>query len=350
MKFKTEETIMNAKLPSEIFTMDSEQIEQEYEQYIECYKPTAYNNIRNFVVSQKVTLLYRKALSQLGTMSSNDLHEYSIAITDEAGNTYLYECDYLYDVKVGKMYVTEQNVIFLIDGKYNKYYQNYIAKANNIPKLNKSVWNRTAYSFPNILKYFKTIEGNYVIILSKPCKIYPLREVLNYFGGKLKHEHVAAIVNRLYYFVCYMDIIGMQHNGITVDNLFFAPGKTVEKGQAFMVDDMRIVGVYGGWFFTTNSDEQVMGMPRQVYEALPERLKKQNCSSFEVDELAIKRVARELLGDVSGEELGDTPEPIKLWVNNNTIKRNAYDEYCAWEEVVIQSYGERRFVDMDISI
>lgn len=350
MKLKTEEVIMKATHPSEIFTMNLDEIKQEYQQYVEQFKPEAYSTIRNFVVTQKVTLLYRKALSQLRVMSNNSLNEFNIDITDENGNTTSYEFHYSSDIKLGKMYVTEQNIIYLIDEKYNKYYENYIAKASNIPKLNKRVWTRTEYSFPKISNNFKTIDGKYAIILSKPCKIYSLREILDYFGGALKHEHVAAIINRLYYFVCYMDIIGMQHNGITIDNLFFAPGKVVEKGEEFTVDDMRIVGVYGGWFFSTKSDEELMGMPKEVYELLPERLKRQKNSSFEVDELAIKRVAKELLGDASGKNLGDTPEPIKDWVNNHNVERNAYEEYCAWEEVVIQSYGERRFVDMDISI
>jgi len=350
MQLKPEKEIMAATIPSEVFTMDADMIEKEYEAYTERFKPMAYNNIRNFVITQKLTLLYRKALSYLNAKEYVDCGDYVISITDEKSNVYSYEYHYMYDIKLGKMYVTEEKIIFLIDGKYKKYYENYIEKATKIPKLNKSVWSRTEYSFPKVSMYFKTDQGNYAIIVTKPCKIYPLREILNYFGGKLEHEHVAAIVNRLYYFECYMDIIGMQHNGITVDNLFFAPGKIVEEGQSFTIEDMRIVGVFGGWFFTTKSDEQIDGMPKEVYDTLPDRIKKRKYSSFEVDELAIKRVARELLGDVNGKNLGDIPNPIKTWVNDGITKRTAYDEYCGWEEVVIKSYGKKRFVDMDISI
>ena len=350
MKLKTEEAIMSATVPSELFTMDKDVIEDEYDEYVEAFKPTAYNTIRNFVVTQKITLLYRKALSQLNGMTKNSVGDYILVLKDENGCELSYEYQYLYDIKLGKMYVTEKDIIFLVDSKHKKYYENYIAKAGNIPKLNKNVWSRTQYSFPNITKHFKTMSGEYAIVVTKPCTIYPLREILNYFGGKLNHEHVAAIINRLYYFVCYMDIIGMNHNGLTIDNLFFAPGKVVKEGEPFTVEDMRIVGVFGGWFFSTKCDERLMGMPKDVYEVLPERLKKQSYSSFEVDELAVKRIARELLGDVSGNELGDTPVPFKAWVNNNVIHHNAYEEYSAWEEVVISSYGKRRFVDMDISI
>ena len=349
MNVKSEEQILNASLPSDIFVMDEDTIERQYEEYMERFKPTDYNTIRNFVITQKITLLYRKALKQLGS-KEYDMGQYNLVITDEDNNTLSFEADYVYDIKLGKMYVTEENIIFLVNKKHKKYYENYIAKTTKIPKLNKDIWSRTQYSFPNVTKHFKTIEGDYAIIVTKPCKIYPLREILNYFGGKLHHEHVAAIVNRLYYFECYMDIIGMQHNGITVDNLFFAPGRVVEEGESFTVDDMRIVGVFGGWFFTTSVDEKKTGMPKEVYESLPEKLRTQKYSSFEVDEHAIKRVARELLGDASGENLGDTPEPIKKWLNDPNIKRNAFNEYVFWEDVMHESYGKRRFVDMNISI
>ena len=91
-------------------------------------------------------------------------------------------------------------------------------------------------------------------------------------------------------------------------------------------------------------------MPKDVYDSLPTRLKKQQYSSFEVDALAIKNVARQLLGDATGEDLGETPEPMKNWLNELTPKRNPYDEYVAWEKAMFQSYGKRTFVDMDVSI
>lgn len=349
MKLKTAEAIMQASHPSELFTMNVDTLEREYQQYVEYFKPKDYNTIRNFVVTQKVTLLYRNALSILDNTKVNH-DDYSITIIPKGGEAETYEYHYSYDIKLGNMYVNENEIIFVIRQQYKKYYENYIDKAINIPKLNKDVWSRTQYSFPKITNHFQAEDGSYVIIVTKPCKIYPLREVLNYFGGKLHHEHVAAILNRLYYFVCYMDIIGLQHNGITIDNLFFAPGRKVKEGESFTVEDMRIVGVFGGWFFTTKIEDELMGMPREVYDSLPARIKAQKYSSFEVDELAIKQVGRELLGDSSGENLTDIPEPIVKWLNNKSIHKNAYEEYCAWEDTVIQAYGKKRFVDMDISI
>ena len=129
-------------------------------------------------------------------------------------------------------------------------------KVRALPKLDSNIWKITQHMVPHLSKNFIDSNGNLIIMIDKPYKfMYPLREILNYFNQSLKAEYVASILTRLYYFECYMDLIGMTHNGITIDNLFFAPGKFVEEDQDYTIDDLRIVGVFGGWFFSTWSDE-----------------------------------------------------------------------------------------------
>lgn len=347
MKLMNAEDIMKASSPHELFSMKEETLEQEYQEYVDRFKPSAYNTVRNFVVTQRVTILYRKAHSILKARGGLGTSEYELCLTDTNGNVTNYDIHYSYYVKLGEMYVSEDYVIFVVYSRYEKYYQNFIAKANKIPKLQKEIWSKVQYSFPKIEKHFTTSTGHYAIVIKKPCKIYPLREVLNYFEGSLKAEYVASIVTRLCYFVCYMDILGLCHNGITVDNLFFAPGRTVEEGKPFTVDDMRIVGVFGGWFFTSKVEDNIMGLPKEIYDIVPSSIKQRGTSSFVVDMLSVKRVARELLGDVS---VNSVPEAMKDWINSQYIHSNAYEEYCKWEQVVIQSFGKHRFVSMDISI
>lgn len=351
MKRVSEETIMSASKPSDIFTMNPDIIEQEKEEYIKRFKPKSYSKVKDFMLTQKVTLLYQQALAILGDKKDRPLSDLSLSITDSStGNVHCYECHYMYDIKIGKMYVTESHVIFVISSNNKKYYENYIRKTREFPKLNKKVWEHTQYMFPNVTETFQTSEGDWAIFVEKPCKIYPLRELLSYFEGRLEPEYVASIMTRLYYFVCYMDIIGLNHNGIAIDNLFFAPGRTVEEGETFTVDDMRIVGVFGGWFFTTGTDEKLMGMPKEVYEILPSECKKSKFSSFKVDELSLKRVARELLGDVAGENLINVPKAFEDWVKDSNIHKNAYEEYCEWEKVITKSFGGHRFVEFGVSI
>ncbi len=353
MKRKSDKEIMSASRPQEIFSMNPDTLEQEKEEYLEEYKPQAYSTIKNFLVTQKVITLYREALEEISESGkeNNSFSEINLTIADKHGKTYEFSYHYVYDVKLGKMYVAENNIIFVIDAKNKQYYENYVRKVTDIPKINSKTWGIVQYMFPSISANFQAEDGNWIIITDKPkCQIYPLKEILKYFDAKLKPEYVASILTRLYYFAVYLEISRMQHNGITLDNLFFAPGKEVAEGEDFTVQDMRIVGVYGGWFFTTSSDEKVKGMPKSVFEIMPPECKKSGYSSFKVDMLSIKRLARELLGDVTGIDLGDVPEPMKEWVTSSYSHKNAYEEFCAWEKVIKQSFGKHRFVSMDISI
>ena len=161
------------------------------------------------------------------------------------------------------------------------------------------------------------------------------------------NEAKTSILTRLYYFECYMDLIGMTHNGITIDNLFFAPGKSVEEGQDYTIDDLRIVGVIGGWFFTTWSNEKLVGMPKEIYDLLPNTCKQNGYSSFEVDMLSIQKLGIDLLGDANFKNL---PLSFKSWLTKTHIEKNSYEEYQEWEDIITQSFGKHKFTEMNINI
>lgn len=351
MKRKSADEILSASKPRDIFTMNPDTIEQEKDEYIMRFKPQDYSTIENFMVTQKVILLYRQALDELDDSRVSEEIRYSFTIYSKSGKTYEVHADYAYKAKIGDMYVTEKNVVFVIPPKNKRYYENYIEKAVSYPKLNEDAWKNVEYMLPFVYKHFEDEDGNGIIVVTKPCKkMYPLREIWNYFGGRLSPEYVASIMTRLYAFVSYLGIIGINHNGITMDNLFFAPGRTIEEGKDYTVEDMRIVGVFGGWFFATRNNEMLMGVPSDVNEIMPEDCKNTRYSSFEVDELSIKRLARELLGDSSGENLEGIPEPLADWINSKDIQKNAYKEFHAWEKARDLSFSEHRFVEMDVSI
>ena len=87
---------------------------QEKDEYLEMFKPKPYSSIRNFMVSQMVTLLYQQAISELSDDKDYGLDS-TLTITDSIGNIYQYTYQYAYDIKIGMMYVTERNVVFVIN-------------------------------------------------------------------------------------------------------------------------------------------------------------------------------------------------------------------------------------------
>ena len=344
MKRKSGQEIMLATKPEDIFTMDIKIIKEEKEKYIEDFKPKQYKTIENFTITKKVLLLYNEAMAKLESNESWEDYQ-KVTIKDVSGKEYKIHYISHSNFKLGEMYVTNQYVIYIVQSKYKKYYENYIEKTKKYSKPDMHIWEIVKYMLPDVENHFETLDGNFAIFVKKPCEMYSLREILEYFDGYLHPEYVASILTRLYNFNCYTNLVEMTHNAITIDNLFFSPGRFVEEGQSYTVEDMRIVGVYGGWFFTTYFEEKLQGMPKEVYDIIPEHCKQRGYSSFEVDELAVKKLAKELLGT----KLEEAPKPFLDWVNSNEIAKNAYKEFCNWEKVIKSSFGIRRFVEMDVS-
>lgn len=345
MKRRSEQEIRAANKPRDIFSMNLETIEQEKEEYLEAFKPREYRTIENFVITRKVLLLYNEAIVELNS-NTKKIEYQTICVESKSGKKYKIRYNNSSSFRIGEMYVTEQYIIYIVEGQYEKYYKNYIEKTQHYSKPDKDIWEMVKYMLPNVERHFECTDGNFAIFVNKPCEMYSLREILEYFDGNLKAEYVASILTRLYYFSCYLGLVEITHNAITLDNIFFAPGRKVEKGESYTINDMRIVGVFGGWFFTTYFEEKIQGIPKEVNEIMPEECKKRGYSSFEVDELSIRSLAKELLGN----EIKSAPEPFVDWVMSNKIAKDAYEEFCNWEKVRKSSFKVHRFVEMDISI
>lgn len=349
MKLTTADEVIKASTPRQLFDMNLATLEAQKDEYLELFKPAPYNTVKHFMASQRVIQLYRMALELL---ESPD-HDTTLRLVSKDGHNILPFCVYnSYDSKLGTMHVSDTRIIFVVHGEYKEYYENYIQKASSFTKISKDIWDKVNYSLPKLVNHFECESSDFAIIIKKPKnRIYPLREILEYCGGSLSAEIVASILTRLHYFSCYLDIIGITHNAITIDNLFFSPGNFVEKGQKVALEDIRIVGVYGGWFFSTWADEQIKGMPKEVLDVAPKSVKEHGFSSFAVDSLAIKRVARELLGDPTGANYAsEVPEPLATWLNTSSVEKNAYEQFYTYDDVISQSFPERRFVPLDISI
>lgn len=348
MKESFSENILSAVRPSDIFTMNPSTLKTEAETYLSQLKPEAYRTIENFILAQKVKKLFAQAQEDLKLLESGERTS-TLRFYSTQGKEFTFQFATAYPSKLGTMYDTPTHVIYSVKPQYKWYFDNYVQKTEAYPKVDRKIWQFVKYMLPKVINHFEEESGNFIIIIEKPSKMYSLRELLEYFGNQMKPEYIASIISRLYYFVSYIALSDLTHNAITVDNLFFAPGRLLEEGEAYTVEDMRIVGVFGGWFFSTYSNEQIKGMPSEIISIAPELVKKTGYSSYEVDELAIKRVARELAGDSTGTDLSHIPEPMRTWITSSTVRENAYEEFHRWKEVEKETFGGYRFIPMDIS-
>ncbi len=344
-----ESRIMASTRPEQIFSMNPDTLDAEYENFCYAFKPAPYSTIQNFVVTKKVTELYREAKRLLSEGGDNVCCQGNGSLLLERTDGTMYEFQYSYsrDTKIAKMYFSEKYIVWVLPTMYRSYYENYLRKTRTPQKVSLNLWESVQYMMPKVVDNFETVDGHLVIVVVKPSNmVYPLREILDFYGGYLRPEYVSAIAHRLLHFISYLEITGINHNGITLDNLFFSPGRFVDKGEEIKVEDVRFVGVYGGWFFSTFDNEKLKGLPKEVFEVAPEQEKHCGYSSYRVDVLAIKRVALELLGN----SLDAVPDPMCQWLNDKDCKKNVYEEYQAWEAMNKESFGKNRFIEMDLPI
>lgn len=348
MNLCSAEEVIQAKFPQDIFSMDKSTIEEEKEQYLNIFKPSPYNTVKHFLAAQRVVLLYEQALSYLDSgYVSNNFREI-VDFFSVTGEHIQFHNVKINDFELGKMYITEKSIGYLIESKYKKYYDNYLKKTATYSKPDKKIWDTVSYMLPNVVKNFecKNVPG-YLIIISKSPAMYPLRDILQFYNGSMTPEHVASIVTRLMYFVCYLDLTEISHNGITLNNIFFSPGKMIEHKSLTECsdDERRVTGIYGGWFFSTWRNEKIMGMPQAVKSNCEAEVK-YGYSSFKVDVLSVKSLAKTLLGD----NLLDLAEPFKKWLNQTNVYGSAYDEFKNWDKALLETFGSHKFVPMNISI
>ena len=358
MRLRGYQEIMAANRPEEIFSMNPNTLQEEYDSYCEQYKPNqTFHEIRNFVATQQLKFLFKKAKEVFDTDKVDGEKSSSMIVLYSAkGDSIRFEYDDHINQRVCDTYINDTEILMVVDSKMeeNGFFSNYLEKVrdfiayweNQMPN-----WKDFQYSVPKVVKSFRTSDKTkYVLLIEKPCRIYPLREVLNFFDGRMEVKQAMSIVKRLYSYACWIDVAGMSHNAICIDNIYFSPGSVVLPGESYSVNDIRIVGLYGGWFFTTNKDERITSLPREVRDIVPEYVENSKYSSFEVDMLAIKKVARELLGDVTGKNLYGVDSRLCDWFNRSTCEKNAYVEYSEFERICVEIFGKPRFVDIGVSI
>ncbi len=354
--------IMSATRPEQIFSMSPSNLQTEYEELCSQFRPDVkFHEIQNFVATQQLTRLYNLAKRAIANDEGElELDEGNSTITlypkDEPPISFNY--DQFIDQGICKTAISDSQVLMMVDARLEDqkgFYSNYLEKVQALKLQLKGEmpdWRTFRHSIPKVVKSFRTQDDSMcVLILQKPYKIYPLRQVLEYFGGRVEVKHVISIVKRLYYTACFIEIAGMSHNGICIDNIYFAPGREVEDiTKECGIEDLRIVGLYGGWFFTTRTGEMVKGFPRGIRDIIPPNVMRTHISSYEVDMLSIKKVARELLGDITGQNLFGVHSKLCEWFNRTTCEGSALAEYERFEKLCEEIYGEPKFYGMNISL
>jgi hypothetical protein len=193
--------------------------------------------------------------------------------------------------------------------------------------------------FPEVVKKVETATGA-MLVLKKTAKEMLLQDVLEFYKGKMPAAHVAWVLSRLLNIACYLEIQGkVSHNAIGPDTVFISP-------------EEHTAHLFGGWWFATPLGAPMKAASQRMMLCAPPAVLQKKVGDTRTDMEMIQALGRELLGDSTGVRLAkDASVPAALvdWLQLST-HQSAVATYKDWQSrVLIEAFGPRKFVPMDLS-
>ena len=228
------EKILSITKCGDLFPYGEDNVKIRYKELAKEWHPDMNPDPRSADVFAKITELYNRALLFLadGQWEKTDY----ILISKKTGRKIALNYDTCFDFELGTCYVTKTKVVYKLKADKEKYYNNAVFRIHGLTYKDRTMEQNFAPILPELYDCFETNQDEYVIVLEKPEDVYPLKTVLDYFGGKMDDRHVAWIMSRLCNLTCYLKFNGLVHNGIHISNCFLSPKE-------------HAVYLLGGWWY-----------------------------------------------------------------------------------------------------
>lgn len=330
----TIEKILNAKYPSEIFSNDISKCKKEYLMLVKKYHPDVIGEQGNEVI-KKLNQLYTLAEQMMA--NGEWVQDKVLNIETQSNKEYIIRFYQVSNFELGKCYVTDKNVVYILNEDKEKYYNNAVKMIKNIKFPDAKMEKNIGIYLPKNILNDKLKNGKYFIATPKTADVYPLKNLLNAFNGIIEPKHSAWIITRLSNIACYLKYSNIVHNGIALENCYASP-------------EYHSIMLYGGWWYSTYFDEKLLGTTKEIYDIMPIKAKNNKKADFITDLESIKLIGSKVLGCKTTREIKEStyiPEPIKNFIIGGS-SNNAYDELAKWDIALEKAYGERRFIEMKI--
>jgi hypothetical protein len=240
--------------------------------------------------------------------------------------------------ELGEVYIGNTVIAYVVESKYIELFENACNIISGIEYPNDRIKNDIEKYLPKIATTFLTAD-KLVMVVNKNPDLLRLRDVLDHFNGKLDPKHVCWIQNTLHNLVCFLQLSGLTHNSISPDDYY--------------VDIKNHSGaLLGGWWFSAKSRGPITVLTERSKHYAPPDIIRSKIVDSRLDLELIKATGREILGDITGMQLPadpTIPQPMVSWLLRPTCG-DAVHDYKKWANTVLPaSYGERRFVKLDLT-
>lgn len=334
----SEVEILKAKKAGDIFSNNSTKVKNEFRELAKVYHPDINKSPAANTVFIKLNELYNKALDLI---EKNEWESSNTLFLTHSANKRQYKINFLSEksFELGKFYICKNTIIYILDNGHEKYYNNFLRQVAKIKYDSPRMKDDFSRYLPQIDMHFIDTLGRYCIFLKKTEDVYLLSDISDYYKGFMPAVHVAWVMSRLLNLCCYLQHIGIVHNGISLNNCFISP-----KYHSIML--------LGGWWYATDYKAPMIGTQKEIFELMTVKDKGTKTSNYITDLESSKFIGRKLLNS-SIKSLVDfrktgTPKPFINYIFNGS-EPNAINEFIQWSNVLTDSFGPRKFIEMKIS-
>lgn len=320
-------TILKAKNACDIFKNDNgiTGIKSQYKAYARKYHPDICH--RNDIMA-KVNVLYEKALSLVdsGIWDEKDV----LYIVDKNNRKFKFKYRVCYPFEFGMCYVGNQTIAYVFNADAKDFYYNMLNMIESIRYKDRKMKEYFSKVMPKLIRYDKNRDGSFYAIIDKPSNVYPMTYVLKYFNNSFTPKHTAWVMTRLCNIECFLNVTGLVHNGISIENLFVCP-------------ETHDILLLGGWWYASKIGKRMIGCSGQVYNLLPPKTKKDKLATSTTDIECIKDVCKRILDKSNF----DSYREIRKWYTS-VSNENPFDNLDKWDNALTRQFGKRKFIKMDV--
>lgn len=324
---KLAEKILSAKKCGDVFSCcNIDTVKSEYYKLALKFHPDICTQPEANRIMSVLNEMYTKALDLIehGTWEESNVVEFHDANGKRYVGKFLREMPF----ELGTTYISDYSVTYVFNTQYEKFFNNAVRQIKALRYANKDMEKEISRYMPHVIYSFKTTDSRYCMIVRKTPDVFMLSDISTFFCGKIPDRHVAWIVSRLCNLCCYFEYVGIAQNGMTLDTCFISP-------------EFHTVLPLGGWWYTQNVGEKMIGVPRVIYDVMSVKSKSEKISSIATDLEASKLIGRQII------DMAAAPKEIVSFLNAGS-SGNAKAEFAKWNKALDSAYGKRQFVEMKI--
>jgi len=282
MMNKTEILDIPLNTPGTLFT-DPTQIKERFRELAQTWHPDKPSGDTD--VFAHITTLHELALSKMkegvwdtGTMFTG---------TSIKGAKFKLPYKFKKDFELGTYYVNSTKLLYLIDKKHKKRYDNAIQCMK--PVFPSDNVKKEISRFLPILKATVELKDHYSLVLEKTPDVVPLRWVVEKFN-KVDPKQAAWMTSAILNICCGLQTAQMVHNDISLDSVFVS----IKHHSGLLL---------GGWWYSGKQGSRMVNVPERTYNMMPNKIRTAKVHAMQMSLITCKATIMEILGNASGPKL-----------------------------------------------